>query len=880
MNGGTGAVNIKSSNTQDQGSKESKPGDVNFVGNGDAVEIMNAQKRTADDASLSNHGADKGKRPARAVASSAQPMDIEPTNQVVGQKRTARPRRRAPPRRLVVNTPKRDIWRKLSQLDAGLSMAQWISLDKAAYKDLRDGLRYLYGRKPKAENRKSQAQVNNMEVDVGADEDWSTESEWSTSDTESVSSVDSLRSDDTLHDYPYNFSTLQSSKPMKAQIVINGEPIEATFDTGASVSVISRPLAEKLGLQPNGDCLPLSSLGQTSAGVGKVTTHVPIRVAGKYRPEHMCIFDTHRPICLLGMTWFRAHGIRIDHTDASIVIPIKNGHGSVVLQCNEGAEGQDDLLASEENGVVFAANITGGEGEPVDIVDLNDGQAEVFMTSVADKSHCAVEEEPDPGASKLLEFYKEELLGNGSVEGDDVSIPAEITNLLDQFEHCFVEHSGLGRVKGYEHHIPLQDSTPVRSKPYRLTWEEEDHLRKELATMTDLGLIRPSKGIWTSPIFFVRKKTGELRLVIDYRQLNAKTVKDAYPLPHLDDLLGSMAGAQVFSTLDAASGYWQIPLAQEAIELSGFVTKYGTFEFTVMPFGLTSAPVCFQRTMTSILGPFIGKFVFVFIDDIIIFSSSVEEHVEHLRQVLQVCDQAGLRLKRAKCEFARTYVEYLGHIVSNEGLLPSPNNVVKIRKMQAPRNVDQVRSFIGMVNYYRRHIPECAQLLHPISQLMRRKGRFYWGPDQEAAFTHIKILLTGPPILSYPDREQVPILTTDASGEALGAILSQSPDGSDNEETVIAYESRVLRGPELAYAAVHQEALAIVWAVHKFRHFLAGRRFVLRTDNSALTYILSNSKPSPKLQRWAAALLEYNFIIQHHPGKKNPADALSRLPFA
>ena len=183
-----------------------------------------------------------------------------------------------------------------------------------------------------------------------------------------------------------------------------------------------------------------------------------------------------------------------------------------------------------------------------------------------------------------------------------------------------------------------------------------------------------------------------------------------------------------------------------------------------------------------------------------------------------------------------------------------------------------------MVNYYRRHIPECAAIMHPISKLLRSKKPFHWGPDQETAFIHIKIILTGPPILSYPDRMQVPILTTDASGEAIGAILSQSPDGSAENETVIAYESRVLRGPELAYAAVHQEALAIVWAVHKFRHFVAGRHFILRTDNSALTYILSNTKPSPKLQRWAAALLEYNFTIQHHPGKRNPADALSRLP--
>ncbi|KAJ8651754.1 hypothetical protein O0I10_012681 [Lichtheimia ornata] len=576
------------------------------------------------------------------------------------------------------------------------------------------------------------------------------------------------------------------------------------------------------------------------------------------------------------MIWFRAHGIRIDHTDCSIIIPIKHGNGTVVLYGNE-AEDQDGAFEDKEAGAVFAVNIFGGDDAQVDKIEEQE-HAGIFMTSVADKSHCAVDEPPDNDATRLLRFYKEELLGNASVaENDDVSVPAEINTLLSQYHHCFVEHSGLGRVKGYEHHIPLQDTTPVRSKPYRLTWEEEDHLRKELATMTDLGLIRPSKGTWTSPIFFVRKKTGELRLVIDYRQMNSKTVKDAYPLPHLDDLLGSMAGAQIFSTLDAASGYWQIPLAQEAIELSGFVTKYGTYEFTVMPFGLTSAPACFQRTMTSLLGPFISKFAFVFIDDIIIFSSSLQDHVNHLEQVLQVCDQAGLRLKKAKCDFARSYVEYLGHIVSSEGLLPSPSNVTKIRKMQAPQNIDQVRSFIGMVNYYRRHIPECAQLLHPISRLIRRKGRFYWGPEQEAAFTHIKILLTGPPILAYPDRNQVPILTTDASGEALGAILSQSPDGSDDEETVVPFESRVLRGPELSYAAVHQEALAIVWAVNKFRHYLSGRHFILRTDNSALTYILSNDKPSPKLQRWAAALLEYNFSIQHHPGHRNPADAHSRL---
>lgn len=297
MNGGTGVVNPKSSSTtSSQQSSERKSGAVNFVENGDPAEVMHAQKRTADDASLSTRGVDKGKRPAsgpRAVG--GEPMDVEVSNSnAVQQGKTPRPRKRAPPRRLVVNTAKRDLWRRLAQLDSGLNMAQWISLDKAAYRDLRDGLRYLYGRRPKNEVRKSTGQVNAMEVDIGTEEEqgWSTESEWSDTETESVYSVDSLDTDDTLPDYPYDFTTLQKSKPMKAPIVINGEVIEATFDTGASVSVISKPLPEKLGLKPNGDCLPLSTLGQASAGVGKVTTHVPIRVAGKYRPEHMCIYDT------------------------------------------------------------------------------------------------------------------------------------------------------------------------------------------------------------------------------------------------------------------------------------------------------------------------------------------------------------------------------------------------------------------------------------------------------------------------------------------------------------------------------------------------------------------------------------------------------------
>lgn len=322
-------------------------------------------------------------------------------------------------------------------------------------------------------------------------------------------------------------------------------------------------------------------------------------------------------------------------------------------------------------------------------------------------------------------------------------------------------------------------------------------------------------GRWTSLVFFVRKKDAGLRMVIDYRRLNKQTVKEGFPMPDIDQILDNMGGASWYSTLDAASGYWRVPMAEDSIEKTGFITRWGAYEWLVMAFGMTSAGYTFQKLMMQLLAPYLGHFAWVFIDDIIIYSRSLEEHLEHLRIVFDVCRTANLRLRLEKCQFAKRSVEYLGHLVSSEGLQPSPRNIRKALDMSTPTNVNQVRSYLGTVSYFRRFVMDYATLAEPFTRLLKKDVAFVWGKEQQDAFDILKNKLTSPPILSYPDQELVQVLTTDASTKGLGAVLSQMPRDKPEQEQVVAYASRALRGPELNYATTHQEALAVVWAAQQ-----------------------------------------------------------------
>lgn len=842
--------------------------DINLVECPQVLAVVEGSKRTRSEVSgVREEGrVKKSSGPQEGgVSLGAEKMDVD-QNHSSSKVKTKRLRR--PPRRLPVNIKKKDIWERLQALDSGLSMADWLALDKKAYQDVRDGLRYLYGRKPKSTKKGSnQARpvtqgVNAVDLaeyaeahyvdDNESDDSWLSVSsddllvEGNPSDENSEEGEDGYWSDDTVYDYPYNFQRMRTSCPLRGPIIINGQVVSAVFDSGASVSIISKSLVKKLKLQTIGDKIPVSTMDDDSNRPCDITVSVPVRVAGKLRPEHMCIQEnTDRDMCLLGMTWFRAYGIYFRADQSTLVIPTGHGQGCVELQCHQPQDPEEDGVSALAVMVAAQGDSTGADGDPQD--------------------------------QDMLRGYQEEVLSRSSQGGEQEEELPELIQLLREYDHCFFETSGLGRVSITEHHINLEKDQPVRSKPYRLTYEEDQYLKDELKKMLELDLIRPASGRWSSPLFFIKKKNGSLRMVIDYRRVNRLTTPESYPLPHIDDLLDSLNGASWFSTLDAASGYWQVPMSEESIEYTSFICKYGVYAFKVMPFGLQTAVYTYQRMMCELMAPYIGQFVFVFVDDLIVFSRSMEEHLEHLKTIFQVCNSANLRLRREKCSFFKRSVTYLGHEVCEQGIKPCSKNVEKALQMTRPVNASEVRSFLGTAGFFRRFIRDYATVAEPLTRLLRKAQAFEWGEKQEEAFVALKNSLTQAPILAFPDMSQETILTTDASGVGIGAILSQHPQDDPSMERVVAYASRTLRGPEKRYATTHAEALAVVWGVHKFRYYLAGRRFTIRTDHNALTFIFNNPNPSAKVQRWAAALFDYDFTVQYRPGVSNPADSLSRL---
>ena len=451
----------------------------------------------------------------------------------------------------------------------------------------------------------------------------------------------------------------------------------------------------------------------------------------------------------------------------------------------------------------------------------------------------------------------------------------------------------LGHTDAVRHRIILTDDKPFKEPCRRVHPSLMNEVREHLKEMLEDGVIRESSSPWASNVVIVRKKDGTIRFCIDLRKLNQRTKKDAYSIPRIEDTLHLLRGAKYFSKLDLKSGYWQIELADEDKEKTAFqVAGLGHYECNRMPFGLCNAPATFQRLMERCMGEINLRDCLIYLDDIIIFSSDIDSHIDRLDAVFQRLAEYGLKIKPSKCEFFQKRIVYLGHIVSDKGIEAEPEKTEAVKNWPTPKSVKEVRKFLGFIGYYRRFIKGFASIARPLNDLLvghptkktkksttvkSKKAPFVWEQRQQQAFEELKDKLVQPPILGYADYNLPFRLHTDASGKGLGAVLYQHQDGRDR---VIAYASRSLKPAEQNYPAHKLEFLALKWSVtEKFHDYLYGAQVEVVTDNNPLTYVTTSAKLDATGQRWMASLANYNFTIKYRKGSQNAdADGLSRIP--
>ena len=467
--------------------------------------------------------------------------------------------------------------------------------------------------------------------------------------------------------------------------------------------------------------------------------------------------------------------------------------------------------------------------------------------------------------------------------------------LLLKYRGIFSEDEmDIGETPAVKHKIHLVDDTPFKQRHRHIPPGAYQEVREHLKQLLDKGIITRSESPFASAVVLVHKKgSGKLRICVDYRELNRRTIKDAYALPRIEEMLDNFRGCKFFTTLDLRAGYYQVGLADEDKDKTAFTAgPLGFYHFERLPFGLCNAPATFQRCMERTLGDLHMTECFCFIDDLMVPTADFQQQLASLERVFDKLQQNNLKLNPEKCCFFQRKVAYCGHVVSEDGIETDPGKIAAIRDWERPQGVKELRKFLGFAGYYRRFVAGFSREAKPLTELTggtRRKSKkkgnkpapatkpWHWGPEQEKAFQTLKEKLVSPPILGYPDYGRPFILYTDASGDGLGAVLSQEQDG---KKRVLAYASRGLSKSERNYPAHKLEFLALKWSItDKFKDYLYGHDFTVWTDSNPLTYVTTTAKLDTTGHRWLADLAAFSYNIKYRPGTQNQnADFLSRIP--
>lgn len=482
------------------------------------------------------------------------------------------------------------------------------------------------------------------------------------------------------------------------------------------------------------------------------------------------------------------------------------------------------------------------------------------------------------GVSLNLLPCKEPLEVDSLGERPPVMRNDRIQQFIEANEHLF---AAKGEALGCHPDISVKIETtgpPIKRRPYRLPLVKRAALDLKIDELLTQGVIVPSSSPWASPVVLVEKKDPSEgpRFCIDFTKLNKVTKKDAYPIPLIRDIFDQLQGAAIFSTLDLKAGFHQLPVDEADQEKTAFVCHRGLFQWTRLPMGLCNASQLFQRAMEIVLKGLIGTVCMIYIDDIVVYSKNEEDHVDHLSLLFERLQQFNLRLNPAKCVFGMKEVKLLGYIVSEHGLAADPAKVAAISRMDAPRSLAEVRSFLGMSGYYRTCIRDYARVTEPLVELTRKNVRFRWEDRHQEAFNTLKQALVSEQVMAHPRVDKPYLLYTDACDYAVGGILCQTDD--DGIERPIVYLSKQLSATQRRWATIEKEAYGVVYALKQLRPYLWGAKFRTFTDHKPLTSLFTKDLNNTKIQRWAVLLSEYNCRVEYHKGKLNiRADMLSRI---
>jgi hypothetical protein len=462
----------------------------------------------------------------------------------------------------------------------------------------------------------------------------------------------------------------------------------------------------------------------------------------------------------------------------------------------------------------------------------NKGESQTFQDHLVPDTNLLISADEcskliDQGATGYLLYSAEEVSESAP---SPPSIPDALAAIVEEFQDIFSEPTQLPPHRSADHNIPLiPGAKPPNIRPYRMSHSQKNTIETIIKQLLQKGEIQHSSSPFSSPVILVKKKDKSWRLCVDYRSLNDITIKNKFPIHVIEDLLDELHGVVIFTKLDLRSGYHQIRMKTEDIPKTAFSTHLGHYEYTVMPFGLSNAPATFQDLMNCIFSSFLRKYVLVFFDDILIYSPSLQLHKEHVHSVLTVLRNHDLKAKFSKCTFGQPQVEYLGHIISAQGVATDPSKIMDIIKWKIPHTIKKLRGFLGLTGYYRRFIKGYATICQPLFAALK-KDQFTWGPPQQAAFEELKTVMSSPPLLSLPNFTKAFTLETDACASGIGAVLMQ-------EGHPLAFFSKCLGPKNSAMSIYEKEGLAILEALKKWRHYFLGNKVIIKTDQRSLQYL-------------------------------------------